>query len=151
MTMKSKIYILTVVILILLVGNIVCIFSVMSKEKDIEDCWYTIDSLSRLEYLRYNEESDYYGMGENEILSHLPQPTLSSDVIVSKEDVDEFGCTSVGRYLKRIDVHTPVHIHQYVWKNLITKRNILDVCFAKQDSGWVAVECIEYDTNSIEF
>ena len=149
--MKSKICTLFVVILVLLVGNIVCIFSLMSKEKDIEDCWYTIDSLSRLEYLRYNEESDYFGMGENEILSYLPQPTLSSDVIVSQEDVDEFGCTSVGRYLKRIDIRTLIHIHQYVWKNLITKRNILDVCVAKQDSGWVAVECIEYDANSLAY
>jgi len=149
--MKSKICILMVIILILLIGNIVCIFSLAAKEKNIEDCWCTIDSLSRLEYLRYNEESDYYGIRENEILSYLSQPTLSSDVIVSKEDVDEFGFTSVGRYLKRIDIHTPIHIHQHVWKNLITKRNILDVCFAMQDSGWVAVECIEYDTNSIEF
>lgn len=149
--MKSKLSILMVAILILLVSNIVCIFSLISKEKNIEDCWYTIDSLSRLEYLRYNEECDYYGIGENEILSYLPQPTLSSDVIVSQEDVEKFGCTSVGRYLKRIDTPTPIHIHQHVWKNLITKRNILDVCFTIQDSLWVAVECIEYDTNSIEF
>ena len=149
--MNNKIYILLGFILILLVSNIVCIFSSMSKEKDIDNCWYTIDSLSRLEYLRYNEESDYYGIGEDVLLSYLPQPSFSCDGIVSEKDIDEFGYTSVGRYLKRNNIHTPIHVHQYVWENLITKRNILDVCFIMQDSGWVAVECIEYDSNCIEF
>ena len=149
--MKSKLSILMVAILILLVSNIVCIFSSVSKEKNIENCWHTIDSLSRLEYLRYNEESDYYGVGEDVLLSYLPQPSLSCDDIVSQKDIDEFRFTSVGRYLKRNNIHTPIHVHQYVWKNLITKRNILDVCFVMQDSVWVAVECTEYDSNSIEF
>lgn len=149
--MKNKIYILLVIILILLVSNIVCIFSSETKEKDIENCWCTIDSLSRLEYLRYNEESDYYGIGEDVLLSYLPQPSLSGDEIVSQKDIEEIRFTSVGRYLKRIDIDTPIHVHQYVWKNLITKRNILDVCFVMQDSVWVAVECIEYDSNRIEF
>ena len=149
--MKNKIYILLVFILILLVSNIVCIFSSISKEIDIDNCWYTIDSLSRLEHLRYNEESEYYGIGEDVLLSYLPQPSLSYDGIVSEKDIDEFGYTSVGRYLKRNNIHTPIHVHQYVWKNLITKRNTLDVCFVMQDSTWVAVECIEYDSSSIEF
>ena len=149
--MKNKICILFVLIFILLVSNIVCIFSLLTKEKDIENSWYTIDSLSHLEYLRYNEESDYYGIGEDVLLSYLPQPSFSGDEIVSQKDIDEFRFTSVGRYLKRINIDTPIHIHQYVWKNIITKRNILDVCFVMQDSVWVAVECIEYDSNSIEF
>lgn len=149
--MKNKICILLVFIIILLVSNIMCIISSVSKEKNTEDCWYTIDSLSRLEYLRYNEESDYYGIGEDELLSYLPQPSFLCDDTVSQKDINEFRFTSVGRYLKRINLHAPIHVHQYVWKNLITKRNILDVCFIMQDSGWVAVECIEYDSNCIEF
>lgn len=151
MTLKGKKIVLLSFAFIILVENIVCIIFLNAKEKEINECWFTIDSLYRLEYLRYNEESEYYGMGEKEILSYLPQPTFSSDEVVSLDDIDEFGYTSVGQYLKKNDMSAPIHIHQHVWKNLITRRNLLDVCFVKQDSVWIAVECIEYDTNYIDF
>lgn len=109
------------------------------------------DSLAKLEYVRFNEECDLFGHDEKSLLLSLPEPYYSNEVIVTSEDIESIHPSSVSMYLRRNRVDTPTHLHQYVWNNPFSKRNILDICFVFQDSVWIAVSCLEYDTCQIEF
>ena len=131
--------------------NVVLVSSLVLKEKDIELYRYTIDSLAQLDHLRFNEECEFYGLEEKHILLNLPNPIISNDVVVTSKDAKNFWPTSVYLYLKEKSINTPTHIHQYVWENPFSKRNIIDLCFVLEDSVWIARGCIEYDTNSVEF
>lgn len=148
--MKNKVIIIAV-ILLLFCGNIVLVFSLICKERTVEQYWYTIDSLSHLDYLRYNEECEFYGSEEKNILLNLPQPIVSNDAVVTPEDVETFWPTSVYLYIKKNGIDTPIHIHQHVWENPFSKRSILDLCFVMHDSTWIALGCLEFDTNKVEF
>ena len=149
--MNRKNHFFVAAIVLLIVSNLACLFLFASKGRELEECWCKTDSLSRMEYLRYDEESDYYGMEEGEVMSFLQQPFFSNEFVAASDDAELFWPTSVYLYLKNNKMSAPKQIHQHVWSNPFSKRSIIDICFVMQDSMWIAVSCLEYDTNSVEF
>ena len=162
--MKNNI-VFTIVILMLLISNVICVVflscmqretkvyqsTIDSLEKDNFKYVTTLDSLNSLDIIRFDNECFFYGMREEYVLSVLPKPLFTNDVVVTLKDAGMFWPMSIELFLTRDSVINPTRIHQHVWNNPFSNRNRLDISFVKKDSIWIAVACLEYDTTAVIF
>jgi len=118
-------------------------------EYELYNYAWQVDSLTRLDWLREEEQLPYYGMKKEEVLALLPTTDyINSGIILYDGGITQWRLHYP--YVERLrGTQDTIIVDTYYWKIPYHDRPDLFIVFEKQGEEWIVSACVQWDSERV--